>query len=102
MRNEPLIELARHKERLIARAGQQRTAIVAAFRRWEKPAAAIDRGIAVAHFLRAHPLLLAAGLAVAAVLGRRNLMRWLGRGLVAWRTWRSLGAWVRRFRAGAR
>ncbi len=102
MRDGPLIELARHKERLIARAGQQRAEIIDAFRRWEKPAAAIDRGIAVARFLRAHPLLLAAGLALAAALGPRNLIRWLGRGLVAWRTWRSLGARVRRFHAAAR
>lgn len=99
MRSEPLIELARRKERLIARAGQQRAEIVAAFRRWEKPVGVIDRVIGVARFLKAHPLLLAAGLALAAALGRHNLIRWAGRGLVAWRTWRSLGAWLRRFGA---
>jgi len=33
---------------------------------------------------------------VAAAVGRRGLLHWIGRGLVAWRTWRALGAWVRR------
>ncbi len=94
---ETLIELARRKERLIARAENQRTEIAAAFERWRKPAGVLDRGIAVAEFLRAHPVLLAAGLAAAAALGRRNLMRWVASGMIAWRAWRSVQGWVRRF-----
>ena len=96
---ERMIELARRKERLIGRAEGQRGEIAAAIQRWEKPIGVVDRGIAVARFLRAHPLLLAGAAVAAAVLGRRNLVRWLGRGWVTWRTWRALGNWVRRFNA---
>ena len=96
MFTESLVELARGKERLIARTAAQRTAIAGAYQRWQKPASMLDRGIAVARFLKAHPLLSAIGVAAAAALGRRNLVQWAGRGWVAWRTWRALGAWARR------
>ena len=99
MFTESLIELARRKERLIARTAAQRTAIADAYRRWQKPASMVDRGVAVARFVKAHPLLLAIGVAAAAALGRRNLLQWAGRAWVAWRTWRALGAWARRFNA---
>ena len=89
-------ELARRRERLIARAAQQRAGIATAFQRWEKPAGVLDQGITAARFLKSHPLLLAAVVAVAVVLGRRNLLAWAGRGFVAWRTWRSVEAWGRR------
>lgn len=94
-----LIELARRKERLIARTAAQRTVIASAYRRWQKPASVLDRGITVARFLKAHPLLVAIGVAVAAAVGRRNLLHWIGRGWVAWRAGRTLGAWVSRLGA---
>lgn len=99
MFTENLIELARRKERLIARTAAQRTAVAAAYQRWQKPASMLDRGIAVARFLKAHPLLLAIGVAAAAAVGRRNLLHWIGRGWVAWRAGRTLGAWVSRLGA---
>lgn len=94
-----LIELARRKERLIARAEQQRIAIAVTCLKWRKPLGVVDRGVAIAHFLKAHPLVLGAGLAVAAVIGRRNLLRWAGRGVLVWRAWRSVHAWMRKFGA---
>ena len=96
MFTERLIELARRKERLIARTAAQRSVIADAYHRWQMPASMVDRGVAVARVLKSHPLLLAIGVAVAAAVGRRGLLHWIGRGLVAWRTWRALGAWVRR------
>ena len=95
----PLIELARRKERLIARAAAQRRVIADAYHRWQKPAAMVDRGVAVVRFLKAHPLLLAVGAVVAAAAGRRNLLRLAGRGWVAWRAGRGLVAWARRLGA---
>ena len=97
MFTENLIELARRKERLIARVAGQRTVIADAYHRWQKPASMLDRGVAVARFLKSHPLLLAIGVAVAAVVGRRNLLQWAGRGWVLWRAWRTGGEWARRF-----
>lgn len=90
------MELALRRERLVTQAEAQRAQIAAAFRRWEKPAGVLDRGVEAARFLKSHPLLLAAAIGVAAALGRRRLLRWTGRGFVAWRAWRSIGAWVRR------
>lgn len=90
-----LVELARRKERLIARTAAQRTIIADAYQRWQKPAGLVDRGLAVVRFLKSHPLLFAIAVAAAAAAGRRKLVRWAGRGWVAWRTVRTLGAWAR-------
>lgn len=91
-----LIELARRKERLIARSEQQRIEISVACLRLRTPLSVADRGIAIARYLKAHPLVLAAGVAVAAIAGRHNLLRWAGRGLFLWRAWRSVSAWARK------
>ncbi len=90
---ERLIELARRKERLIARAGVQRAAIAGTFRRWQKPIDVADRALAVVRFFREHPLLLATVVAAAAALRRRNLAGWIGRGYAAWRAFRAFSAW---------
>jgi|GEM_PF-572033 len=91
-----LIEFARRKERLITRIEQQRIALSGEWHVWEKPAALVDRGIAVVGFLKSHPLLIAAGVAVVAVLRLHKFKGWLGRGLMMWRIWRSAGTWLRR------
>jgi len=96
MFTDNLIELARRKERLIARIEQQRIVISVACLRLQKPLSVIDRGIAIARYLKTHPLVLAVGVAVAAIAGRHNLLRWAGRGLFVWRTWRSVNAWARK------
>lgn len=95
MFTDSLIELARRKERLIARSEQQRVVISVACLQLRKPLSVVDRGIAIVSYLKAHPLVLAAGVAAAAIVGRRNLLRWAGRGLFAWRAWRTAGAWMR-------
>lgn len=96
MFTDDLIELARRKERLIARSEQQRIVISVACLRLQKPLGVVDRGIAIARFLKANPLVLAAGVVAAAIVGRSNLLRWVGRGLVVWRAWRSVDAWARK------
>ena len=77
----------------------QRAAITQAWQRWQGPARIIDRTWAAACYLRAHPVVLGIGVVAAMIAGRRNLFVWAGRGLVAWRTWRSVAGWVRRFSA---
>ncbi|HUO43743.1 MAG TPA: YqjK-like family protein [Burkholderiales bacterium] len=91
-----LFELAQRRERLLARVEQQRSAIAAEWQAWEKPAALVDRGVAVAGFLKSHPLLIAIGVAAVVVLRLHKLRKWLGRGWMLWRVWRSAGAWLRR------
>jgi hypothetical protein len=89
-----LIEVARHKERLIARAEVQREAIAAGFRGLEAPASVIDRGLEVVRFLKAHPVVVAAGVAVIVALRRRSIMSIASTGLAAWRVWRTLATWA--------
>ena len=93
---EPLIELARRKERLIARIEGQRTTITAACAAWQRPIGVIDQGIAAVAYLRAHLELLALGAVVMIALKPRRLLRWIGSGMTIWRTWRALQAWARR------
>ncbi|HXF67268.1 MAG TPA: YqjK family protein [Burkholderiales bacterium] len=96
---ERLIELARRKERLIARAAAQRAEIAAILRRWQAPLEVADRALAVARFLRAHPLLVAAAAAAVVTLGRRRLLGLAGRGLAAWRLLRALRGWAAKLSA---
>ncbi len=90
---ESLIAIARRRERLIARAGAQRAAIAGTFHELEEPAAIADRALGVVRFLRSHPLLTAAAVAVAAVALRRpGVLSLAGRALAAWRLWRTISA----------
>jgi len=91
---EQLIELARRKERLIARAESQRMAVGTSFRELQAPIAIVDRGLAVGRFLRAHPVLVVALVGAVTVFRRRGLVSVAGRALTAWRLWRSLSAWT--------
>jgi hypothetical protein len=89
MLSDHLIEFARRKERLIGRAEQQRTVIAAACLQWREPFGIADRGLAIARYLKAHPIVIVVVVSVVAVVGRRNLLRWAGRGWIVWRFWRS-------------
>ena len=87
------IELARRKERLIARAAAQREAIAGAVHALEKPIEVVDRVVAATRFLQAHPVLVAAVVVALVVFRRQRIVGLLTRGLAAWRIWRSLGTW---------
>ena len=88
-----LIEIARRKERLIARAALQREAIGASVRQLQGPISVVDRGLEIARFLRRHPLLVGAVIATATAFRRRGLVSIAGRALSIWRVWRTIAAW---------
>ena len=90
---DQLIEIARRKERLIARAASQREAIGASFRQLQGPIGVVDRGLEIARFLRGHPLLVAAVIAAVVAFRRRGLVSVAGRALSVWRVWRAIAAW---------
>ena len=92
-----MIELAGRKARLLGRCQGDRTTITVAFRRWEVPARHVDRAVATVQALRAHPVLVGIAVLVPIVLGRRRLVTWASRGMLAWRAWRGLLGWMRRF-----
>ena len=87
---ERLNEIARRREGLIATSARERAALAAEFDDWQKPIDAIDHGVAAVRFLKAHPILVTGAIVIVAALGRRHLVRWAGRGLIVWRTWRAL------------
>jgi hypothetical protein len=89
-----LVEITRRKESLIARADRQRAAIRDNFRQLQEPIVVVDRGLEIARFLRAHPLLAAALVGGVMVFCRRGLVSLAGGALSAWRLWRSLSAWT--------
>jgi len=96
MFHKQTIDVARRKERLIAQCESQRLLVAQSLERWKEPARVIDRTWATVRFLRLHPAVLAVAVAAAVVLGRRHLFTWAGRGLMAWRAWRSLSRWLAR------
>jgi hypothetical protein len=90
---DKLAEIARRKERLIARGESQRAAIGTNLRQLQGPIGVVDRGLAVVRFLRAHPALVGVAVAAVVVLRGRGLLSMASRGLAVWRTWRALSAW---------
>jgi YqjK-like protein len=91
--NELLIDIARRKERLAARAQEQRLAIGESFRQWRDPIGIVDRGMGIARFLRAHPVFVAAAVAALVAFRRHGLVSLAGRAFSAWRLWRAVSAW---------
>lgn len=90
---DQLIDIARRKERLIARAEAQRVALAGSIRELRGPIGVADRALEAARFLRAHPLLVGIGLAAVVAFRRRGLLSLASSGLAAWRVWRLLSAW---------
>ncbi len=90
---DQLIEIARRKERLIARAGSERAVIGASIRQLQGPIGVVDRGLDIVRFLRRHPLLVATVIAAVAAFRRRSLATLAGSVLSVWRIWRSVSAW---------
>ena len=87
--------LAHRKAALSERIARERDGLAVQIIAWQRPIDIVNRGIGAARFLKAHPALVAAAIGAAAVLGRRSLLRWAGRGLLVWRTWRALRVWMR-------
>lgn len=92
-----LVDIIRRRERLLSRAETQRAELAGIVRQCRGSIAAIDRTIATAQTLKAHPVLLAAPLAVLAAWRPRRLVAWAGRAWMAWRFWRSspLRQWLK-------
>lgn len=66
-----LAEIAANRQRLLEEIESQREEIAAIARRWEKPLALADAAAGVLRFLRNHPILVSAGLALL-LAGRRH------------------------------
>ncbi len=83
--NERLIALAEHRAALVEQAAVQRDALAEAAGPIRATCHVADQGVAMAAYLKLHPLLLAGGVAAVAVLRPAFILKWLKRGLVTWR-----------------
>ncbi|MGQ0750042.1 MAG: YqjK family protein [Betaproteobacteria bacterium] len=83
---ERLSALASKKGRLVAECARQRLMLADELAGWEARFRTVDRGIAAARFIKAHPVAIAAVVGLVAMVGRRQLLRWAGRGLLVWRS----------------
>jgi hypothetical protein len=90
--DDRLTELARRRERLIARAASQRAVIAGTFHEWRTPIGIVDRVLGLVSFLRAHPILSAAAVIAAVAFRGGGLTTTVGRGLAVWRLWQSVSA----------
>ncbi len=88
--NPNLTRLAERRERLVAQAARQRTALAQNIEPWRTPLAVADQGLAALSFLRRHPALIVVGGVVLASLRSGGTMRWLRRGWVSWQVVRKL------------
>lgn len=91
-----LVELALRKERLIAHAAAQRTAIGRNVARLRGPIAVADRVVSIGRFLRAHPVLIVVAVAALVALRGRDLLSLAGRAYSIWRLWRWARVWASR------
>ena len=91
-RGDTLIDIMVKRERLLARCSAQRDDLAAIAQQWQGPLQVADRVVAAVQYLRRHPLVLGAAVAMAAVIERRHLWKWGQRGFVAWRTYGLLKA----------
>ena len=99
---DDLNEIARRKERLIARCAAQRGIIAAVFHDLRQPIAVVERALSVTRFLRAHPVVVALVVAGLIVFRRRSVLGVLTRGIAIWRTWRAVAPWLARIGPGLR
>lgn len=86
-----MIELMRRRERLLAQCDVQRGELGGMVAQWQRPLQIADRILAGIRYLRGHPVILAAAVALAVVIRRRGLWGWVQRGFMLWRAYRVFG-----------
>ena len=83
-----LSDIVQKRERLTARAEEQRRAIGDALAAYQRPLSLADRGVAWTRWARGHPVVIAVGLAALVAARPQLALRWAARGLALWRTGR--------------
>ncbi len=85
-----LAQLAERRERLVAQAAAQRTALAESIEPWRTPLAWADRGFAMLSVLKRNPVWIVGGVAMFAALRVNHLGKWLQRGWVTWQVMQKL------------
>lgn len=96
--NKNLVDLHEQRGRLLERIAGQRLALGQQLAPLQRASDTGSRLFALlqagVHYLRGHPLPVLAALSGLVLLKPRRAWRWLGHGLLVWRSWRTLRAWV--------
>jgi hypothetical protein len=88
--NAQLTAIARRRAELVAKAAAQRSEFEHWLQPWQTPLAFVDRGMALARRIRAHPLALAMGVLLLFRLGSGRWSVWAGRLWTGWQIYQSL------------
>jgi hypothetical protein len=90
-------ELALRRERLVARAAEQRAALAAGGSALRPAGRLGDRLLSLSRVVRSHPAWAVAGAVAVSVvvIRRRHAAVWLGRAWTAWRAWQVVQVWLR-------
>jgi len=99
-----LIELQRQRGQLTERIAQQRATLVREAAPLRAACDSTDRVLATvrdtlrraSQLVQRHPAATAGLVAALIALKPRRVVRWLGRTIVVWRSWRSLRLWLTR------
>jgi len=83
-----MMQIRLRRARLIERSEAQRRDLSAQLELWQAPLALADRSIAAGRYLRRHPSIVAAAVALLVLLKPGRAFAWARRGFVLWRTWR--------------
>lgn len=89
------VDLALRKARLVERIEAQRAEIAVHAEVLKKPLTLADKVVQAGHYIKERPWIAGVAALLAVVLGRRNLLRWAGRGWTLWRGWRFASTWLR-------
>lgn len=90
-----MVQIQVRRAHLLARAAAQRRDLSERLAAWKAPLAVADGSIAAARYLRRHPSIVAAAVALLVLLKPRRAIIWARRGFVLWRTWRWVSASLR-------
>lgn len=82
--NNKMALLQERRERLVALAAQQRSALAQDIAPWRTPLALADQGLEALRYVRRHPAWIFGGIALLAMVQPRHAGKWLGRGWVTW------------------
>ena len=83
--NAKLIELAKRRTTLVARAATQRAELSQTLAPWRGPLAVVDDGLVAVRYIRNHAALLVVIVAFVAPLRPLRVAKWLRRGWLVWR-----------------
>lgn len=92
-----LVELQLERALLIERIAAERSVLARQLAPFQRAAETSDKVSAfvarIVLYVRQHPLTMAAAVGFLVLLKPRRGLRWLQRGFVLWRSWRTLRAW---------